>query len=77
MLAGSWSTSKDKDGSTVILFNATVHGDVFAAGCLFFYFLTRGLHPFEDLNTQGSILNNISNKIVASLNSKVITLKID
>ena len=77
MLANSWSTSRDKDGNTVILVNATVHGDVFAAGCLFFYFLTRGLHPFEDADTQGSILNNISNKIVASLNSKVITLKID
>ncbi len=38
--------------------DATVNGDVFAAGCLLFYFLTSGLHPFgRDLK---SILENIS-----------------
>lgn len=35
---------------------ATAEGDTFAAGCLFFYFIKRGLHPFGDAH---SILNNI------------------
>ena len=76
MLTGSWSTFKDKDGNTVILVNATVHGDVFAVGCLFFYYITRGLHPFENADA-GSIVINIINNTIGSLNSKVITLKID
>ena len=77
MLANSWSASKDKDGNDVItLIDATVHGDVFAAGCLFFYYVTRGLHPFEDADGRGSILNNIKNKNAASLNSIKLTLKI-
>ena len=77
MLANSWSTSKDNDGNDVItLTDATVHGDVFAAGCLFFYYITRGLHPFEDPDGRGSILINIKNKNAASLNSINFTLKI-
>lgn len=35
---------------------ATIEGDSFAAGCLFFYFLKRGLHPFGDVH---SILTNV------------------
>ena len=72
MLANSWSTSKDNDGNTVITLtdDATVHGDVFAAGCLFFYYVTRGMHPFVDAHAK-SILINIKNKNAASLNSKV------
>ena len=77
MLANSWSASKDKDGNDVItLSDATVHGDVFAAGCLFFYYITRGLHPFEDPDGRGSILINIKNKNAASLISIKLTLKI-
>ena len=77
MLANSWSTSKDRDGNDIItLTDATVHGDVFAAGCLFFYYITRGVHPFEDPDGQGSILINIKNKNAASLNSIKLILKI-
>ena len=77
MLANSWSASKDKDGNDVItLSDATVHGDVFAAGCLFFYYITRGLHPFEDADGRGSILINLKNKNAASLISIKLTLKI-
>ena len=78
MLANSWSASKDKDGNDVItLIDATVHGDVFAAGCLFFYYITRGLHPFEDPDGLESILINIKNKNAANFNSIKLTLKID
>lgn len=28
----------------------TAASDVFSAGCLFFYVVTRGIHPFGDLN---------------------------
>ena len=76
LLANSWSASKD--GNDVItLIDATVHGDVFAAGCLFFYYITRGLHPFEDPDDRVSILINIKNKNAANFNSIKLTLKID
>ena len=76
MLSNSWLTSKDQDDNTVItLIDATVHGDVFAAGCLFFYYITRGLHPFEDADAE-SILINIKKRNVAGLNSIKLTLEI-
>ncbi|XP_057371838.1 uncharacterized protein LOC130692784 isoform X2 [Daphnia carinata] len=46
-----------ESGDTFSIPAPTVHGDTFATGCLFFYFLERGLHPFGDT---ASILNNIS-----------------
>ena len=71
-MSNSWLTSKDQDDNTVItLIDATVHGDVFAAGCLFFYYITRGLHPFEDPDGLESILINIKKKKAVSLKSKV------
>ncbi|KZS12225.1 Uncharacterized protein APZ42_022291 [Daphnia magna] len=48
------TSAASHDGSIPV---ATVHGDVFAAGCLFFYFLTRGSHPF---GSPKQILANIS-----------------
>ncbi|XP_046633261.1 uncharacterized protein LOC124312821 isoform X5 [Daphnia pulicaria] len=57
MFPRSWSTILDQDGRLLIKSTATVYGDVFAAGCLFFYFLKRGLHPFGHME---SILNNIA-----------------
>ena len=76
MLANSWSTSKDNDGNDVItLIDDTVHGDVFAAGCLFFYYITRGLHPFDNVDGRGSIVNNIKNKNAANFNSINFTFK--
>ncbi len=72
MLDGSWRTGLDQDGNRVIIPTATVYGDVFAAGCLFFYFLTRGSHPFgDDLE---SILDNIRAKVPVNLNSKIASL---
>jgi hypothetical protein len=46
MLPGSWSSDADEDGREIISSSPTVHGDEFAAGCILFYFLTRGSHPF-------------------------------
>ncbi len=74
MLAGSWSEFTDQDGNVLIQVNPTVHGDVFAAGCLFFYFLPtptkRGLHPFGD--AAETILDNIlRKKNPINLNRKV------
>jgi hypothetical protein len=66
MLPHSWSTDLDQDGKVLIKPIATVYGDVFAAGCLFFYFLKRGLHPFGDME---SILKNIEEKNPANLQS--------
>lgn len=45
---------------------ATVHGDVFTAGCLFFYLLTGGSHPF---GSPDKILTNISKSNPVNLNS--------
>jgi hypothetical protein len=66
MLPHSWSTDLDQDGKVLIKPIATVYGDVFAAGCLFFYFLKRGLHPFGDME---SILKNIEEKNPVNLQS--------
>jgi serine/threonine protein kinase len=58
MLPESWLTSPDEDGNEIITPNPTTYGDVFAAGCIFFYFLKRGLHPFG-FRERNSILSNI------------------
>jgi serine/threonine protein kinase len=68
MLPRSWSTILDQDGRLLIKSTATVYGDVFAAGCLFFYFLKRGLHPFGDME---SILNNMAENNPVNLYSKI------
>ncbi|XP_057367233.2 uncharacterized protein LOC130688278 [Daphnia carinata] len=44
---------------------ATVHDDVFAAGCLFFYLLKKGSHPF---GSPKQILTNISESRPINLN---------
>jgi len=36
---------------TSALPHGTIKSDTFAAGCVFFYFLTRGKHPFDEPNT--------------------------
>jgi serine/threonine-protein kinase/endoribonuclease IRE1 len=59
MLSRSWESSKDTDGKEIITPKpATVNGDVVAAGCIFFYFLTRGSHPFGSSKT--NILINLA-----------------
>jgi serine/threonine-protein kinase/endoribonuclease IRE1 len=45
--------------------HGTIKSDTFAAGCVFFYFLTRGLHPFGNAF---EILNNISKNNPIELN---------
>jgi serine/threonine protein kinase len=59
MLPGSWSTTTEENGNEIITPKPTIHGDEFAAGCVFFYFLTKGSHPFGSLNTNATILENI------------------
>lgn len=48
----------DSEGKRLIV-RASVHEDMFAAGCLFFYYLKRGSHPFGEVK---SIMANISAK---------------
>jgi serine/threonine protein kinase len=40
--------------------HGTIQSDTFAAGCVFFYFLTRGKHPFGNNSSRipGNILGN-------------------
>jgi serine/threonine protein kinase len=45
----------------------TPNQDIFAAGCLCFYFLKRGAHPFGD--DPSSILNNIQKRNPVNLKS--------
>jgi serine/threonine protein kinase len=47
--------------------NPTPHQDIFSAGCLCFYFLKRGVHPFGD--DASSILENIKKRNPVNLNS--------
>ena len=34
---------------------ATVHSDTFALGCVFYYFLTKGSHPFYEENANNML----------------------
>jgi hypothetical protein len=49
MLSQICSTAGNGQNGSKITSALTVYGDVFAAGCVFFYFLSRGLHPFGNL----------------------------
>jgi serine/threonine-protein kinase/endoribonuclease IRE1 len=51
---------------------ATEEDDIFAAGCLIFYFLTKGLHPFGDVDDFKSIEENVKNKNPINLTSKYL-----
>lgn len=62
MLPESWLNSTDEDGNKIITLNPTTYGDVFATGCILFYFLKIGLHPFVFRDTN-SILTNINKRI--------------
>ena len=41
--------------------------DIFSAGCVFFYFLTRGSHPFGESNTEQNVMTgnmvNVNSKL--------------
>ncbi|XP_046633485.1 uncharacterized protein LOC124312936 isoform X2 [Daphnia pulicaria] len=58
--------SPNRQSRKKITFAFTVYGDVFAAGCLFFYYLSRGLHPFGNVNA--SIPVNIAKNMPVNLN---------
>jgi serine/threonine protein kinase len=68
------------DGTTDSNQTPTLNQDIFSAGCVCFYFLKRGVHPFGD--DSSSILENIkkqnpvnllkSNSFVYNINEKKI-----
>lgn len=75
MLPGSWSSDADEDGREIISSSPTVHGDEFAAGCILFYFLTRGSHPFGRSSAKASsILENVAK--MDPVNLKSITFQL-
>jgi serine/threonine protein kinase len=45
--------------------------DVFALGCVFFFFLTQGMHPFGD-GDDNTVQGNIDNGMQVNLNRKQI-----
>jgi serine/threonine protein kinase len=64
------------DGTTEINQNPTPNQDIFAAGCICFYFLKRGVHPFGD--DSSSILENIKQRNpVNLLNSNTFVCNIN
>jgi serine/threonine protein kinase len=62
---------ENMDDNIIELPHGTIKSDTFAAGCVFFYFLTRGKHPFGN---SFEILNNISKnnpiELIEQKNSK-------
>ncbi len=48
--------------------HGTVQSDIFAVGCVFFYFITRGIHPFG--GDKYSIAENIRNGNAVNVTSK-------
>ncbi len=68
----------DGDGNRLMPL-ATVHEDTFAAGCLFFYYLTGGSHPFgemESIRTNILAKNpvNLIGSFLKSLNKRIVLL---
>jgi serine/threonine protein kinase len=55
------------DGTTDSNKTPKPNQDVFSAGCVCFYFLTRGVHPFGDDST--SIINNMKEQNPVNLKS--------
>ncbi len=50
---------ESRDSTSEELPHGTIQSDTFAAGCVFFYFLTRGKHPFgNSYQIPGNILKN-------------------
>jgi serine/threonine protein kinase len=50
---------ENMDDNIIELPRGTIKSDTFAAGCVFFYFLTRGTHPFgKSYQIMMNILNN-------------------
>jgi serine/threonine protein kinase len=48
-------------------------GDIFSAGCVFFFFLTQGVHAFGDDEYDDSIIHkNIVNGNIVNRNSKIV-----
>ncbi|KAK4004425.1 hypothetical protein OUZ56_006158 [Daphnia magna] len=47
--------------------DGTIKSDTFSSGCVFFYFLTRGKHPFgkNQVNVPGNILKNKQEELVS------------
>jgi serine/threonine protein kinase len=57
-----------RDSTSEELPHGTIQSDTFAGGCVFFYFLTRGKHPFGN---SFEILNNISKNNPTELNELI------
>ena len=53
--------------NVLIAIKFTPESDIFAAGCVFFFFLTRGIHPF---GTEKSIVSNIKDGNPTNKSSK-------
>ena len=60
--------------------HGSTQSDTFAAGCVFFYFATRGSHPFGNsifvvaniLNNNPIVLYNYAKKVIFSLISMIL-----
>jgi len=63
------------DGTTENDQTPTPNQDIFSAGCLCFYFLTRGVHPFGD--DSASILENIKKRNPVNLKSNTIVYNLN
>ena len=46
-------------------------GDIFSTGCVFFFFLTRGVHPFGNKDDEATIHKNIENGNIVNQSSKI------
>ncbi|KZR96973.1 Uncharacterized protein APZ42_008389, partial [Daphnia magna] len=57
----------DNENKSAELPDGTIKSDTFSSGCVFFYFLTRGTHPFgkNQATVPGNILENKQEEIVS------------
>ncbi|XP_045030887.1 uncharacterized protein LOC116919760 isoform X3 [Daphnia magna] len=57
----------DTENKSTELPDGTIKSDTFSSGCVFFYFLTRGKHPFgkNQVDVPGNILKNKQEELVS------------
>ncbi len=65
----SWFAPELVQGDVEAKVRGSQSCDVFALGCVFFFFLKQGLHPFGD-GHKSTVQNNIKNREQGNLNRK-------
>jgi serine/threonine protein kinase len=68
---------ENMDNNVIELPHGTIQSDTFAAGCVFFYFLTRGKHPFgNSFEIMMNISKNNPTELIEQIKSKYFIVSV-